>query len=60
MYILDLLFGKKKTIKHPVLGDLESQRIKGNNNTKTYAWYGSIALSNYKEKTFLSKGLKSS
>lgn len=53
MSILDLLFGKKKTIKHEVLGDLKSQRIKGNNNTKTYSWYGNITLNNHKEKTVI-------
>ncbi|SIR18039.1 hypothetical protein [Maribacter ulvicola] len=53
MNILDILLGKKKTINHPILGDLTSQRIKGNNKTKTYSWYGEIKLDKKHEKTSL-------
>jgi len=53
MKILDILFGKKKTINHPILGDLISQRIKGNNQTKTYTWYGKIRFDKKHEETFL-------
>ncbi|MDF4203996.1 hypothetical protein PXD56_13570 [Maribacter sp. SA7] len=44
MSIVDLLFGKKKTFNHPTLGILKSDRIKGNNQTKTYTWRGSIVM----------------
>ncbi|WP_299799289.1 hypothetical protein [uncultured Maribacter sp.] len=46
MSISDLLFGKKKTFNHPILGTLKSDRIKGNNQTKTYTWRGSIIIGN--------------
>ncbi|WP_405397820.1 hypothetical protein [Maribacter sp. Asnod2-G09] len=46
MSISDLLFGKKKTFNHPILGTLKSDRIKGNNQTKTYTWRGSILIGN--------------
>ena len=46
MSISDLLFGKKKTFDHPILGTLKSDRIKGNNQTKTYTWRGSILIGN--------------
>ena len=46
MNIIESLFGKKKTFNHPVIGALESQRIKGNDHTKIYTWYGSIILGN--------------
>ncbi|MEP2280952.1 hypothetical protein [Maribacter sp.] len=44
MSIVDLLFGKKKTFNHAKLGILKSDRIKGNNQTKTYTWRGSILM----------------
>ena len=53
MKIFDILFGKKKTLNHAILGILKSQRIKGNNKTKTYSWYGSVTLSNHKEETVI-------
>ena len=46
MSISDLLFGKKKTFNHPILGTLKSDRIKGNNQIKTYTWRGSILIGN--------------
>ena len=48
---MDLLFGKKKTFNHPIIGILESQRIKGDNNTKSYTWYGSIIVGNKPHET---------
>jgi len=39
------------TFNHPVLGILKSQRIKGNNHTKNYTWYGNIILNNKSLKT---------
>jgi len=53
MKILDILFGKKKTIHHPILGDLISDRIKGNNRTKTYTWYGKVRFDKKHEETYL-------
>ena len=46
MALIDLIFGKKKTIKHPTLGVFQSERIKGNNQTKHYTWYGKLNLDN--------------
>ncbi|WP_299326264.1 hypothetical protein [uncultured Maribacter sp.] len=46
MSISDLLFGKKKTFDHPILGTLKNDKIKGNNQTKTYTWRGSIVIGN--------------
>lgn len=40
MKIFDALFGKKKIINHPILGNIESERILGNNQTKIYDWSG--------------------
>ena len=57
MNIIESLFGKKKTFNHPVIGALESQRIKGNDHTKIYTWYGSIILGNKPLQTYF-KSLK--
>ena len=46
MNIIDSLFGKKKTFKHPIIGVLKSQRIRGVNHTKSYTWHGNIFLKN--------------
>ena len=51
MDLINTLFGTKKTFKHPVIGMLKSERIKGNKHTKSYSWYGNIILSNQKNKT---------
>lgn len=51
MSILNFLFGKKKIIIHPIIGEIISDRIKGNNQTKSYTWLGSITLNNQPEKT---------
>ena len=48
-----MLFGKKNTTKHSILGEFVSQRIKVNDNTKTYTWYGEIVINNYSEETCL-------
>jgi len=46
MNLINALFGSKNTFNHPVIGVLKSERIKGNNQTKTYSWYGQIKLNN--------------
>ena len=51
MNLIDSLFGKKKTFKHPIIGVLKSQRVKGNNHTKSYTWYGSVFLNDKALKT---------
>ena len=51
MNIIDSLFGKKKTFNHPVIGVLKSERIRGNNHTKNYTWYGNRILNNNPLKT---------
>lgn len=51
MSIIDTLFGKKKTFNHPVIGILKSQRVKGNDRTKDYSWYGSVILNNKTQET---------
>ena len=53
MKILDILLGKKKTFTHSVLGVLTSDRIKGNNQTKKYSWFGSVKINNYTKETFI-------
>lgn len=57
MKILDIIFGKKNTINHPILGKLVSDRIRGNNQTKSYTWVGSKTLGNTtKETTLIMEG----
>jgi len=51
MNIINSLFGIKKTFYHPVLGNLKSQRIKSNDSTKNYTWYGSILLNKESHET---------
>ncbi|WP_291962845.1 hypothetical protein [Maribacter sp.] len=61
MSIISLLLGKKKTINHPKLGIIKSDRIRGNNLTKTYTWRGGIIIGNNTIKTqFYLKGKSSS
>ncbi|MBU2947415.1 hypothetical protein [Zobellia uliginosa] len=51
MNLLDFLFGKKKTINDPVLGIIKSERIKGENHTKSYTWYAGYLIPNALEKS---------
>lgn len=53
MNLIDTIFGKKKTIMHPILGVIESERIKGNNSNKTYTWNANVRINNYPEDTFI-------
>lgn len=53
MNLFDNIFGKKKTIIHPILGVIESERIKGNNSSKSYTWNANVTINNYPEKTFI-------
>jgi|GEM_PF-5979369 len=51
MSIIDLLFGSKKTYNHPIIGALRSQRIKGQNLTRNYTWYGNVVLNGKSQET---------
>ncbi|CAM4254237.1 hypothetical protein ZORO111903_09865 [Zobellia roscoffensis] len=51
MNLLDFLFGKKKTVNDPVLGIIKSERIKGENHTKSYSWYAGYLMPNAPEKS---------
>ena len=53
MNLLNTFLGTKKTFKHSVLGVLTSERIKGNNQTKKYSWFGAVNLNNYQKETFI-------
>lgn len=53
MRVFDFLFGKKKAVRIPVLGELKSERMKDDNQTKIYSWYGSFKLGNNSNETFL-------
>ncbi|SNQ42972.1 hypothetical protein [Cellulophaga lytica] len=44
MGLISYIFGSKKVFNHPYLGEFISQRIKGNNTSKTYYWIGETNL----------------
>ncbi|MCL5244276.1 hypothetical protein M4I21_00540 [Cellulophaga sp. 20_2_10] len=49
--MFDFLLGKKKTITHPILGKLTSDRIRGKDKTKIYSWSTTVVLEPKAEKT---------
>ena len=51
MSIIDLFFGSEKTYNHPIIGALKSQRIKGQNLTRNYTWYGDVVLNGKSQET---------
>ena len=51
MSLLDLLFGKKKTITDTILGTMVSGRIRGENPDKLYSWYASYLMPNAPEES---------
>ncbi len=51
MTLLDLLFGKKKTVTDSMLGAFVSGRMRGENPHKQYSWYGGYLMPNAPEES---------
>ena len=49
--MLDFFLGKKKTITHPILGKITSDRIRGKDKTKIYSWSTTVSLEPKAEET---------
>lgn len=53
MRVLARVFGKRRTLEHPVLGTLKSQKILRPNPEKEITWYGDVTIGNKPESTMI-------